>query len=308
MILVATLIALILERLIPELDERRSLHWFAVLRGRVWGALPEGLRRGGAGLGLALLLPVGGLGLFAGWIEGWLWGLPALMLAIVVLFLALRPGGVDEAIDGYIAARAAGEEGTARHHAQNLIATEMPADLEGEVRAVADSVLWQSLERLFSVLFWFFLLGPVGALFYRLCVELAQDKDSVETGVAEAARAVLAVLDWAPARLLAGGFILAGSFEDGVAAWTEDSAPVGQSEDAVPDFATRVEAGNRACVLRVGRGALRAEAQEITSELGETGLMQADVSLVRGARGLVLRTLVIWLAVLSLLTLAGVVI
>lgn len=77
-----------------------------------------------------------------------------------------------------------------------------------------------SLQRVFSILFWFVVLGPVGAVLYRLVQKLSVSmcEESLEK-VARFARRLTFVLDWIPARLLALSFCLAGHFMDVFTEW-----------------------------------------------------------------------------------------
>jgi AmpE protein len=73
----------------------------------------------------------------------------------------------------------------------------------GEVhRAMQKGFLYQAHQRWFAILFYFLLLGPVGALAYRL-LQLAPAKKSSR---------LLRWADWVPARLLAASFTLTGNF------------------------------------------------------------------------------------------------
>lgn len=64
---------------------------------------------------------------------------------------------------------------------------------------------------LFAVIFWYVILGPIGALFYRLA-SLCQEY--VMTGLA--AKKLTDILDWLPARLTALCYLLVGNFQRGI--------------------------------------------------------------------------------------------
>jgi membrane protein required for beta-lactamase induction len=302
MLLLATLIALFAERLAPQLAERRSLAWFdryaRALAGRL--SVPGGL---------ALTVLVAPWALLAvavqSLLHGVLWGLLELAFSVLVLFLALRPGGVDPAVDGYVAAREKGDEAAARHHAEYLLGGSAPQAVEEEVRAVADTLLLEANERWVAPLLWFVLLGPLGAVVYRLTAHVEQQSEA--GGLREAARLLRAALDWLPARLLAGMYILSGSFEEGLNAWRQrGQVSVDTPRDAsAASRALELEQANRDLLLRVGRAALRTEEYSVTTEISEAGDIEADASIVRAARGLVLRSLIAFVAIIALLTLGG---
>jgi len=301
MLLLATLIALFAERLAPQLAERRSLAWF----DRYAAALAGKLNLPG---GLALIVLVAPWALLAMALQtllhGVLWGLLELAFSVLVLFLALRPGGVDPAVDGYVLARERGDDGQARHHAEYLLGGSAPQSVEEEVRAVADVLLLEANERWFAPLLWFALLGPLGAVVYRLTAHVEQRSEAGE--LREAARLLRAALDWLPARLLAGMYILSGSFEQGLNAWRQqEQVSVDIPREAPVSRALELEQANRDLLLRVGRAALCAEEYSVTTEISETGEIEADASIVRSARGLVLRSLIAFVAIIALLTLGG---
>src|SRR5690242_17087435 len=75
-----------------------------------------------------------------------------------------------------------------------------------------------SHQRIFSVLFWFVVLGPFGAVLYRLIESV---NTQMLTGATLAGR-VKALLDWIPVRLEAFLFALGGHFTAVFACWKRD--------------------------------------------------------------------------------------
>ncbi len=298
MLLIAILIALLAERLAPDLAERRSLGAFE--RYVQWVQTRRGLS---APLALLLALApwVVAVALLQALLSGVLWGLLELVLGSVVLFLALCPGSLDPAVDAYVAARERKDEATARHQAEHILGGSAPLGVEEEVRAVADALLLQANERWLAPLFWFVLLGPVGAALYRLTVHT--QTVAHEDGLQHAARWLRGALDWIPVRMLAALYTLSGSFEDGLQAWRQQGQVSPEPPSPQPSRADELEQGNRDVLLRVGRGALRTEDYAISAEVGESGEIEVDASIVRTARGLVLRAIIIFVAAVALLTL-----
>lgn len=88
------------------------------------------------------------------------------------------------------------------------------------------SIFIQANRRVFAVVFWFVILGPVGALLYRTVVLSAtltsQQEKSPE--MVEAARTIQAVLDWLPIRLLTLFFALGGHFAKVLTYWRKKAA------------------------------------------------------------------------------------
>ena len=71
-------------------------------------------------------------------------------------------------------------------------------------------MLWQAYQSFFAVIFWYFLLGPVVALAYRL-LALASEHGQNPL-VVERAGHLRHAFDWLPVRLLAASFALVGNF------------------------------------------------------------------------------------------------
>jgi AmpE protein len=75
---------------------------------------------------------------------------------------------------------------------------------------VEGHLLWQAYQSFFAVIFWYFLLGPVAALSYRL-LALAEEHGQ-NPAVVERAAQLRHAFDWVPVRLLAASFALVGNF------------------------------------------------------------------------------------------------
>src|SRR5581483_1091165 len=111
------------------------------------------------------------------------------------------------------------------------------------------------------------------------------------------ARRAFALLDWIPARLTAMGFAVAGDFEDAVYCWRSQAQGWLHPEQGI--------------VLASGAGALGVRLGETLHHHGtvsfrpELGLGdEADVNYMTSAVGLIWRTLVIWMFVVALVTVA----
>jgi AmpE protein len=76
------------------------------------------------------------------------------------------------------------------------------------------------LNRLFAVFFWFFLLGPAGAVFYRL-TSLYNGHSQVLAGQLPSYRRWQWVLEWLPVRYMALCACLAGNFTTGFHVWRQ---------------------------------------------------------------------------------------
>ncbi|MEO8810401.1 MAG: beta-lactamase induction protein, partial [Rhodanobacter sp.] len=96
--------------------------------------------------------------------------LPRLLFALVVLMYCFGPREFERDLASIMEAT----DGVGREAAAQAL-----ADDGGTVRwnapALGEAIVYAALRRRFAVLLWFFLLGPVGALLYRLAQTLGRD-------------------------------------------------------------------------------------------------------------------------------------
>lgn len=288
--LIAVVLALVLGHVLPGLIEVRRYGWLVSWLGWL-GRLFAGHSawQGRFGLLLGVGVPVA---LVAG--AQWLlrdhfYGLPLFVFALIVLIFTWGPRDLDLDVDAVIQAR----DTDARRRAATALYPEGGEPMiEGPslVEAVFRCALW----RWFGVLFWFLLLGPAGALLYRLVSLSAQGEAQRQLPPAqgEAARLFVALLNWPVAHLMTFGLALAANFDGVLGAWRDWHADGG---------------------VRLDTGFLGAAARaSVVSELAEEdayaidGPAQAPALLeLRDAMSLVWRVLLLWLAVLAIFVVAG---
>ncbi|MCR8923667.1 regulatory signaling modulator protein AmpE [Dasania sp. GY-MA-18] len=171
-------------------------------------------------LALIVLLPLLAVALLDLLLADVLFGLLSLVFYVLVLLYSLGRGEFSEAIDHYLMSWRAGnfesayQKATAIGDFHQSEAIDDPQTLHNTVRA---ALLYEGYQRWFAVVFWFLVLGPAGALAYRLCyltgrINVHADGDQDEP-LQQQALQVTHYLDWLPARLLAGAFALTGRFE-----------------------------------------------------------------------------------------------
>lgn len=298
--LIVIIISLILERAFGHLQYVRRLDWFPGYRDTLFSRVPESWTSGVGGV-ILVLAPVVLAALFLQWLLGdVLWGFPELLFSIAVVTYCLGPEAFNQQVDAYLEAREAGEYSKAGKIAEKLVGGPVSDDIHRQAKQVTTAVLYEGNVRIFAVLFWFLLLGPAGALLYRMVAAYAQDADqrldvsALETPEFEsgAAARVHALLDWLPARLLSLTFFLTGSFDDAWRGWR-------RAWQADQDFID----SSRSIVVSTGCGAMRHEVDDTSAEAASYETY--DLQWVRTARALIWRSLVVWLVIVALLTLAG---
>lgn len=297
MTLISLIIALLVERRFAQIQQWRSQTWFKRYFHFIDRYWPQ-TRWGGALFLLLLLVPLAlGLDLAMGLFDDVLLGLIQLFIATIVLLVTLGPGDLDRDIDGYLHAEDEHDHNKSRFYAARLLHREIPPDGNEEVEAVARAILIEANHRYVAVFFWFLFMGPAGALVYRLCEHmLRSDSLTLNESVHRAVYWLYGFMGWAPAHLLAASFLLTGGFEEGVEAWRKSQ----YDGEAIKDPETHANE----LLQAVGWGAMHSA--ERRQGLRQTEIDVAlDTVAIRRARGMVLRSIVVWLAVIALLTLGG---
>jgi AmpE protein len=296
MSLFALLLALVCERGLTHLFHLREPRWldrYCDWIARRIGGVGRGLRLPAAITALMLpVLPVAAIDLALG---GHLLGLPQLAFAALVLILSFGPRDLRDEVDDYVAALERGDRDEAGRRAMELLEGDAARRGSGLRNAIEEAIFVQANNRIFGVIFWFMLLGPAGAWLFRVsdmmrrraAFEATRGDGSVQP-FGGALAELHGVFAWIPARLVAGTYALAGSFEDAVGNWrvVVDRAAenaLDRSEDLL---------------ARVGTASLQPSLADLPPET-------LDAATARGAWRIVFRSTWIWLAVIALLVLAG---
>lgn len=286
MTLLSVLLGIAADRLITHLHEYRHYHQFLGyidwMRERYSG--PAWDHIGGLVL---LLLPIWlATGLLQHWFNDWLFGLAGLLFSATVLVYCIGPRDLSVDVDNWCEVCESGDTDLRQRAAGHLLRNEAaPEDQAACARKLASAILVEANDRLFAVLFWFILLGPLGAVMYRSAAVLYQQR-SEQGEFGNSIAWLHAVLTWLPARLLALGYALSGHFDAAMQGWREAHSGHPQGSE-----------GSEQVLAVTGAGALGLEAEGDSENTIQ--------SPVRAAMRLVWRTLTIWLVTLSFLTLAG---
>jgi AmpE protein len=160
-------------------------------------------------LTILVLLPVALLGLLLVVLEPVAYGLLALPVHLLVVIYSLGRGDLLGGLGPFRDAWRREDLQAAAHVAKRDL--DICAD-SGEqlLDQVQGHLLWQAYQSFFAVIFWYFVLGPVAALAYRL-LALAEEHGQTPALVERAAQ-LRHAFDWVPVRLLAASFALVGNF------------------------------------------------------------------------------------------------
>jgi adenosylcobinamide-phosphate synthase len=203
---------------------------------------------------------------------------------------------------------------------QQIDASELPRS--EIVRHVIEHSVLAAHRHVFGVLAWFTVLaafgfGPAGAVLYRLSEFVARywqhksktQHQPVSEALQQTATGAWALIDWLPARMTAISFAVVGSFEEAIDGWRNHEPQAGGDNDGIILAATagavniRLGDAARAAAYPVdGAPALPPgpAAPPSESATGQTPELAHLAVIV----GLVWRTVVMWMVLLALLTLA----
>ena len=301
--LIALLIGLGIERLATRLFHLRELRWLDRIidwgfhqteKHTNWPALIPVLL-----LVALLVLPV----FIILWgLRDTLWGFAHLLLSVVVLFFSLGPKDIGEEVDDYCEALESEDEKAIVHTARAIIESDVPEDPLERTHKVEEAVCVQANNRLFAVIFWFIVTGPLGALgawTYRVTDLVRrravfkalrnEEENASADKVRDASIALHGWLAWIPARLTAIGYATAGHFDEAISALrTPDDEP----ETTTHEHSDRL-------LARVGTAALALQ------DRPDESLTERGVRGARAANSLVFRLLVIWAVLIAAMTLYG---
>ena len=261
-------------------------------------------------------------------------GLLAFAWSVAVLYLTLGFRQFSHYFTEIRNALDDGNEDTAREllaQWRQVDASELPRS--EIVRHVIEYSVLAAHRHVFGVLGWFSVLaalglGPAGAVLYRMSEFVARywtyqrslPGDSASPALQQVASRSWGMVDFVPARATALGFAVVGSFEDAIDAWRNYS-------QQFPDEMVAVTAGHNdgiilaatsgAVNVRLGGQVLKPVFSEGTSALPPDGVDAQDLAItdsmpgrepevahLRSVVGLVWRSVVLWMVLLALLTLA----
>ena len=258
------------------------------------------------------------LALLLGWVFAVLWSVAVLYVTLGFRQFSFHFTNIRDALD-------AGDEAHAREllaQWQQVDASELPRS--EIVRHVIEYSVLAAHRHVFGVLAWFSVLaafgfGPAGAVLYRMSEFVARywkyrsrtQSQPASAALQSAAARSWAAIDWLPARITALAFAVVGSFEEAIDCWRHYAQRFPDDNDGVILAAT-----SGAVNVRLGGEALkpvlfpnappgfRPSAVEAMTDTESTPGREAEVGHLRSIVGLVWRSVVLWMVLLALLTLA----
>jgi len=296
-ILITILLAILLDRLAPNRNGVQLWSWYSDWVESIEQRFNGGTRAQGASAVFIAIVPIAVCVALAGLILGEIVGLLRFAFNVAVVYLCVelyRLGNVAQAVS---TALESGDVTEAALHLRELTGKDTGERTEASVaHATVEAVLKQANSLVIAPLFWFIVLGPVGAVLQRMASVLDRlwghrSARFVEFGWAAARLDDL--LGWVPARITALSYAIMGSFEDALHCWRRQA---GMWSDI-----------NSGPLLASGLGAMHLESCEEQEEdaYGNklvSRTISPDAGDVRRVVALVWRVLLFWLGIAILMS------
>lgn len=219
-----------------------------------------------------------------------------MLSSIIVLYITIGGRSLQEHADRVRADLEKGDLTAARTHVSWLVSRDTSGlDETGISKACIESVLENGNDALFAPIFWFCVLGPAGAVMYRLANTLDAMwgyRTPRYLNFGRTAAKLDDALNYLPARLTALSYALIGHTRSAIHCW-KTQAPLWDSPNAGPVMA----AGAGAMNVRLGGAANYHGATEHRPQLGCGNTPKAtDIGI---AQRIQRKALWLWLATLS---------
>jgi len=289
MSLLSVIFALLAENFINRLSDLRRFEALHSYVGWLRSKLPTFSFQPGA---VTLVILVSSI-LFVVWLLssmlGDFLGLFGFLFAIAVLIFCIGPRHLEEDTKNVIKAFEDKDYEKANQLTSELSGrsiSEPPLQL---VQTVRESILLQANSALLGVFFWFIILGPVGAVLFRISVLLKDSSQNESDEFADACRDLYQIMIWLPARICVLSYAIAGNFVDTMSYW-----------HGVSDLWLR---DSEEFIIISGVGALRYEHRLDGHNHEDNDI--PDVHLIKQTLSLVKRAVIVWIVLLALLTVTG---
>jgi len=305
----AIFVAFLLEQARPLASDNPAHQWVSVWTRWARRTLDAGqVQHGWLAWGLAAGVPT----VTAAVVHIALWRFSVLLSfgwLVFVLYLTLGFRQFSHHFTTIREALEAGDEETARSELadwQEVGVGQLPR--QEILRHVIEHSALAAHRHVFGVLLCFIVfallgLGPAGAVLYRVAEYVSRHWQEPDEGVLAGAAPVAARqawrwIDWAPARATGIAFAIMGNFEEAVSAWRQDAKHFPNHNDGVVLAATSGAINVRLGGLPLGQSDTDAATANVTD--GREPQLAHLASLV----GLVWRSVVLWLTLMALMTLA----
>lgn len=278
MALISIILGLFLDRTFRHLHDLRDMTWFEFYAQTIQRF--TGKRMPPLQFILILALPVLVLLSIQILLHDFLFNLPGFIFGVLIFIYCLGPACLSTDIESYIHARTIGDEDEALHYAGTITETAASTSPDQQINDVTRAILYIANERIFATIFWFVIFGPFGAILYRLISELSKQIEYDE--LADFSEFIHAIMAWVPARLLAAGYALTGNFDGAYHAYKDRA------------YTSDIAQSNHEVLISTGLGAMR------------NLEMETEIASIHAAQALVMRSVIVWIGILAVMTLGGI--
>lgn len=292
MTIVSILIAFALCHFVRELGSLRQHGWLDTWVGFANRTFSDASGwQGFAGFLVIVLVPLLVLVLIYLVVESVLGPAGVLLLALAVLIYTFGPRDLDTDVAAIVNA----EDDEARQAAvRALLGGDPPDDEEARKSALIDAVFSESLRRWFGVIFWFAVLGIVGALLYRMVDWLRSEDYPLSDHQRVLLMRMQQILNWPAAQLTTLALAIATDFDSVYSAWKQYHDEQGHG---LFEGDNGFLLASARCIVLTGHAARDGYADQFDGPLAS---LQQSMDLVWRALG-------VWLTVLALLLLINVI-
>jgi membrane protein required for beta-lactamase induction len=289
MALLVILLGIAIEKLVTSVENIRTFHWFTTYAQWLRHQLESwSLRQDTVILLIIIALPVIGVAFVYERLDDAL-VLLGFLFSVLVFVYCIGPRELHDRAHKFMEALERGEQTEAQALAEEILEGKPVPEDESRLIQEIDRALFVATNNSFlGVVFWFVVLGPVGAVIYRLShvllQHLGQQNDEENSGFYQSNQLLFSILNWIPAHLTALTYGIAGNFVDAMHHWR-----LHKSYDQLSP------AASDNMLVDTGFGAIQIE-PDIKVFDGQT---------IHDTLGLCRRAIIIWITIIAILTLAG---
>ena len=214
------------------------------------------------------------------------------LLALLVLIYSFGPRDLDTDVAEIVEAENDEERSSAM---ERILRKPVPEQADDARAAAVEAVFREALRRWFGVIFWFAVLGIVGAFLYRIVDWLVNENHNLTDEQKNLFIGLQQIMDWPAAQLMTLSLAIATDFDSVFSAWKsyhdEQGHGLFEGDNGFLLASAR-------CIVLTGHAARDGYADQI----------EGPMICLQQAMDLTWRILGVWLTVLALLLLIGVIV
>ncbi len=290
MTLITILVSLLIERYVHRLEDYRHVNWINSYVNWACAKMVNVKWADGPVCVIMLIAPILIIISVISYFLHDIHSFFSFLFGIFILSYSIGPKRMHEQVQDFIASRKQGDNEGALLHLGNVLDDDIPSNETLLILKLNKEIFIQTSRRLLSVLFWFAILGPIGAALFRLACVIQEEKTRTqdESEFALAAIRLQYILHWIPSRLTALSYAISGSFVHAQECWRE-TGENNTSTDKNNDILT--------CI-----GLSAAQTGAATEEDKKDIL---DIDSVNESLKLCMRSIMVWVTIIAVMTLAG---